>query len=249
MRQSRRLVLYPVLLLLSWSLFATAAGNLSTLAIPNEGTASLTHYDLPPTAIAACGCSNTSSEYPTAALNQAAYGSTVSSGPACGLCFNLSIVSAWQTTPPFVLPEDNQTSIVVKITDKCPSDQWCNATETKPNKAGQFFHFDLASPSASVPLSWFPALNVTLYGYSDPGAWLIKFSKVSCESWAGYNVTNSSIADPSLGGDSGCCPLDPGFTEDVCPATSLRVSGATKLASSLSLFNLAVVAVVFIVAL
>jgi hypothetical protein len=130
--------LYPVLVLLSRSLFATASGNLSTLAIPNEGTASLTHYDLPPTAIAACGCSSTSSEYPTAALNQAAYGSTIScklssaqkarrgprsplpfsqaAGPACGLCFNLSIVSAWQTTPPYTLPEENQTSIVVKIT-------------------------------------------------------------------------------------------------------------------------------------
>lgn len=81
MRQSSRLVLYPVLLLFSWSLSATASTNLSTLAIPSEGTASLTHYDLPPTAIAACGCSNTSSEYPTAALNQAAYGSTISCTP------------------------------------------------------------------------------------------------------------------------------------------------------------------------
>lgn len=54
-----------------------------------------------------------------------------------------------------------------------------------------FFHFDLASPSASVPLSWFPTPPES-YGYTDFGAWLIDFELVSCESWLGFNATNVS---------------------------------------------------------
>lgn len=70
----------PCILLLAAVITSVGARNLSTLSIPGDGRASLTHYDLPSTAIAACGCSPTSSEYPTAALNQAAFGSTISCG-------------------------------------------------------------------------------------------------------------------------------------------------------------------------
>lgn len=56
------------------------------------------------------------------------------------------------------------------------------------------YHFDLASPSASIPLSFFPTPPVS-YGYNDFGAWLAEFEVVSCENWAGYNVTNVGPID------------------------------------------------------
>lgn len=63
-----------------------------------------------------CGCGGNSSYYPTAALSSAAYGSSISSGPGCGQCFNVSLVSAFIATPPFVILPADQPWVVVKIT-------------------------------------------------------------------------------------------------------------------------------------
>ncbi|KAM0787567.1 hypothetical protein ACM66B_003637 [Microbotryomycetes sp. NB124-2] len=64
------------------------AGNLSTIPLPpindspasgdDLSTASFTRYDLPLNTTVACGCDSTSSLYPVAAINQAVYGSTIS---------------------------------------------------------------------------------------------------------------------------------------------------------------------------
>lgn len=47
---------------------------------PPSGSATLTHYDLPRDYVAACGCTPTSTHYPTAALSQMAYGSSAAYG-------------------------------------------------------------------------------------------------------------------------------------------------------------------------
>jgi len=78
----------------------------------------MTHYTLPTGFIAACGCTPNSTYYPTAALNQMAYGSSTSYGPACGQCFKLTLVDAFTANPPFYPNTTN--SVVVKITDLCP---------------------------------------------------------------------------------------------------------------------------------
>lgn len=141
-------------------------------------TASLTHYDLPqgvvtsyvsplpPTLIRArCGCTAGASAYPTAALSNGAYGSSYFSGPACGQCFNLTLQHTLLNTPQFNITPSSlyRPFVVVKITDLCPAPRlfdpgntWCGATSNQPNKAGEFIHFDLASPSPSIPLSFFP---------------------------------------------------------------------------------------------
>jgi hypothetical protein len=58
-----------------------------------------------------------------------------------------------------------------------------------PIASGFFLHFDLSSPSPSVPLSFFP-VNAS-YGYSDFGSWIVDFERVSCERWAGWG--NQSV--------------------------------------------------------
>ncbi len=45
-----------------------------------DGLATLTHYTLPKDYIASCGCTPSSTHYPTAALSQMAYGSSNSYG-------------------------------------------------------------------------------------------------------------------------------------------------------------------------
>ncbi|KAM0750449.1 hypothetical protein T439DRAFT_252844 [Meredithblackwellia eburnea MCA 4105] len=219
------------------SLVNAKQSTLSTIPTPLSGNASLTHYDLPLGGyVASCGCGGNSSYYPTAALSQGAYGSTTSSGPGCGQCFNLTLNSAYKATPPFNIPVEQRPWIVVKITDSCPKPPlydpgrtWCGATRDKTNMAGTFFHFDLSSPSPSIPLSWFPTPNETTYGYSDFGVWLIEFSSVSCSNWAGYQNDTASIVDPSLEGvgSTACCPTDPLTTNQICPATSLKVGDAS----------------------
>lgn len=215
------------------------ASDIYTIPIPASGSASLTHYDLPLGGyVAACGCGGNSSYYPTAALSQAAYGSSSSSGPGCGQCFNLTLQAAFQATPPFNFTGDESEapSIVVKITDECPAPvlydpdkTWCGATEEQKNQAGQYFHFDLSSPSPSIPLSFFPQSPT----YGDYGAWLITFESVSCKFWAGYQNDTASIVDPSLGGSTGCCPMDPLFTNSTCLATSLKAAGTRRAGFSL----------------
>ena len=50
---------------------------------PNNGEATMTHYDLPKDYIASCGCVGGSTKYPTAALSQMAYGSSAAYGEQC----------------------------------------------------------------------------------------------------------------------------------------------------------------------
>lgn len=66
-----------------------------------------------------CGCSTGASYYPTAALSQAAYGSSVASGPACGMCFNLTLRETFGAVPTWTLSEEQQVSVVVKIVVSC----------------------------------------------------------------------------------------------------------------------------------
>ena len=121
------------------------------ISYPSSGLASLTHYQLPSGYIAACGCVPGSTNYPTAALSQMAYGSSTSYGtvfyswlassashllplgPACGKCFQLTLLNPVIATPPF--KPDVTKSIVVKITDLCPFAKGglCGATAQTPN--------------------------------------------------------------------------------------------------------------------
>ena len=100
---------------------------------PPDGYATMTHYTMPSDYIASCGCTSQSSLYPTAALSQMAYGSSSSYGPACGYCFNLTLVNTFLSDPPFYPSE--RKCVVVKVTDLCPlsKDGWCDATTTKKN--------------------------------------------------------------------------------------------------------------------
>jgi hypothetical protein len=137
---------------LTWSL-AVAASDSSWINYPPNGFATMTHYGLPLGDIAACGCAPDSTYYPTAALNQMAYGivylsslirahsemtephagSSVAFGPACGICFNLTLLNTFLSDPPFY-PNVTK-SVVIKVTDLCPLSKngWCSATKNKPN--------------------------------------------------------------------------------------------------------------------
>lgn len=100
---------------------------------PDSGTATMTHYTLPKGDIASCGCTGTSTHYPTAALNQMAFGSNTTYGPACGRCFKLTLLNTFLSNPPFY-PTVTK-SVVVKVTDLCPlsTTGWCNGTASGPN--------------------------------------------------------------------------------------------------------------------
>jgi hypothetical protein len=56
-------------------------------------------------------------------------------------------------------------------------------------------HFDISSPSPSVPASFFPT-NESYYGYDDFGSWYVDYEEVSCERWAGWD--NSTVRSSSL---------------------------------------------------
>jgi hypothetical protein len=100
---------------------------------PNSGVATMTHYTLPEDYIASCGCTARSTHYPTAALNQMAFGSSTGYGPACGRCFKLTLLNTFLSDPPFY-PTATK-SVVVKVTDLCPLSKtgWCNGTVSGPN--------------------------------------------------------------------------------------------------------------------
>ncbi|KAG9316281.1 RlpA-like double-psi beta-barrel-protein domain-containing protein-containing protein [Chiua virens] len=188
---------------------------------PPSGHATMTHYTLPLGFIAACGCTPNSTYYPTAALSQMAYGSSTSYGPACGQCFNLTLLDAFTANPPFYPNSTN--SVVVKISDLCPlsSKGWCNATTSGPNAGGAYLNFDLAWPSTSIPNSFFPS-DAALYGMPllDFGVWNISYQSVSCQEWEGYQNQSAlgSVADL---GYTSCCPNDPTESSDgVCPSYS-----------------------------
>ena len=103
------------------------------LQYPDSGVATLTHYTLPEDWITACGCTARSTHYPTAALNQMAFGSSTNYGPACGRCFKLTLLNTFLSNPPFY--PTVKKSVVVKLTDLCPLSKsgWCNATVNGPN--------------------------------------------------------------------------------------------------------------------
>ncbi|KAF8441618.1 RlpA-like double-psi beta-barrel-protein domain-containing protein-containing protein [Boletus edulis BED1] len=174
---------------------------------PPSGHATMTHYSLPTGFIAACGCTPNSTYYPTAALSQMAYGSSTSYGPACGQCFELTLLDAFTANPRFY-PNTTQ-SVVVKITDLCPLSKsgWCNATSSGPNAGGGYLNFDLAWPSTSIPNSFFPS-DATLYGFTDFGVWNVSYQSVSCQEWQGYTNQTAlgSVADL---GYTSCCPNNP----------------------------------------
>jgi len=187
---------------------------------PPDGYATMTHYYIPQGFVAACGCTGDSTDYPTAALNQMAYGSSMSYiGPACGWCFNLTLLDAFTANPRYYPNVTN--SVVVKVTDLCPlsGSGWCNATTSGPNAGGNYLNFDLAWPSSSIPNDFFPS-DPALYGYSDFGVWNISYQTVSCENWEGWNHGSAlgSVADL---GYSACCPDNPtGSSNNTCPSYS-----------------------------
>ncbi|EGG10672.1 uncharacterized protein MELLADRAFT_76883 [Melampsora larici-populina 98AG31] len=193
-------------------------------SMPPTGLASLTHYDLPLNYLAACGCSTVATNYPTAAISSLAYSDkssyTLGAGPGCGRCFKITLISACQASPPFVLADRHDKpipSVVVKIVDKCPSPMYCAATESKTNSVGYTIHFDLALPSPALNLSFFPS-DAALYGYEDFGVWNVKYESISCEHWAGWKNESALGTDPNYpASNSLCCPYNPAFTSEVCP--------------------------------
>ncbi|KAF8514234.1 RlpA-like double-psi beta-barrel-protein domain-containing protein-containing protein [Hysterangium stoloniferum] len=191
-----------------------------TFQYPATGLATMTHYELPVDFVAACGCTGSSTHYPTAALSELAYGSTTSYGPGCGRCFKLTLINTFLSNPPFFPPTGK--SLVVKITDLCPGSTWCGATPKKPNPSGYFLNFDLAYPSAAIPSDFFPS-NLSFYGYTDFGVWNISYAAIPCqEEWGGANNPAALGSVPSLA-DGACCPADP-FTNPntTCPSYSLQ---------------------------
>ncbi|KAG1900762.1 RlpA-like double-psi beta-barrel-protein domain-containing protein-containing protein [Suillus fuscotomentosus] len=186
----------------------------------SDGYATMTHYSLPENFIAACGCTSTSTDYPTAAMNQMAYGSSTSYGPACGQCFNLTLLNSFLSNPPFY-PNVTK-SVVIKVTDLCPLSHsgWCNATTHGPNAGSHYLNFDLAWPSSSIPNDFFPS-NEPLYGYTDFGVWNISYQSVSCTNWKGWNNAAALGSVVNLG-YSACCPNNPAVshTNDTCPSYS-----------------------------
>ena len=56
-----------------------------------------------------------------------------SQGPACGKCFNLTLLNPVIATPPFYPSVVKH--IVVKVTDLCPLSKtgYCSGTNAKPN--------------------------------------------------------------------------------------------------------------------
>jgi len=201
-------------------LFAPFVYATQWIQYPANGFATMTHYTLPEDYIASCGCAGQSTHFPTAALNQMAFGSSTSYGPACGRCFNLTLLNTFLSNPPFY-PTVTK-SLVVKVTDLCPLSKsgWCNATVSGPNAAGNYLNFDLAFPSSSIPSNFFPS-NATLYGYTDFGVWNISYRSIACEShWSGSKNAAALGSVPSLK-DSACCPADPtGNANDTCPSYS-----------------------------
>ncbi|KAJ7076333.1 RlpA-like double-psi beta-barrel-protein domain-containing protein-containing protein [Mycena belliarum] len=188
---------------------------------PADGTATMTHYTIPDGFVAACGCNGDSTKYPTAAMSQMAYGSSNAFGPACGKCFNLTLLNSYTGSPPF-LPSVVK-SIVIKVTDLCPLSEagWCSGTKTKKNPSGQFINFDLAYPSRAIPDDFFPS-NESYYGYKDFGVWNITYQTVDClKHWAGGRTPAALGSVTNLGNESVCCPANPtGNLNDTCPSYS-----------------------------
>ncbi|KZO98859.1 hypothetical protein CALVIDRAFT_534946 [Calocera viscosa TUFC12733] len=174
--------------------------------MPASGLASMSHYDLPTGYVGSCGCvGDSSGNYPTAALNQLAYGSAYVYGPGCGRCFNLTLLDTWTSTPPFY--PATHPSVVIKVTDLCPGySAHCQATAFQPNEFGFYVHFDLAYPSLAIPDDSFFPSNVTKYGYTDFGLWNITYQSIPCiPNWPGSSNPEAMGSVPNMG--SRCAPL------------------------------------------
>ncbi|KAJ7446227.1 RlpA-like double-psi beta-barrel-protein domain-containing protein-containing protein [Mycena galericulata] len=211
------------LFLLLCFVFQVQASNDSDSAwivYPPDGTATMTHYTIPSGFIAACGCTGDST-YPTAAMSQMAYGSSDAFGPACGRCFNITLLNSYTSDPPFF--PDVIKHIVIKVTDLCPlsQDGWCDGTQTKKNPGGQYINFDLAYPSPAIPDDFFPS-NASYYGYTDFGVWNVSYQTVSCiPNWAGAHNAAALGSVTNMGNESVCCPANPtGNPNDTCPSYS-----------------------------
>ncbi|KAE9411283.1 hypothetical protein BT96DRAFT_961244 [Gymnopus androsaceus JB14] len=208
--------LWVIFLLLFGQVLATSS---PWIQYPSFGYATLTHYSLPLDFVASCGCTGESTHYPTAALSQMAYGSSTAYGPACGKCFNLTLLNTFLSTPPWY-PAENP-NIVVKVTDLCPLSTagFCNATTSGPNSGGHYLNFDLAYPSTSISNNFFPT-NESYYGYSDFGVWNISYESIDCNDWEGWNNAGAlgSVADQSA--ESVCCPASPDNSSNTCPSYS-----------------------------
>ncbi|TFK23961.1 hypothetical protein FA15DRAFT_705036 [Coprinopsis marcescibilis] len=214
------------------------ASDAQWIDYPSEGIATLTHYTLPRGYVASCGCTPETTDYPTAALSQMAYGSSQSFGPACGKCFRLTLSNPLVSTPPFI--PDTTPSVVVKITDLCPlsQDGWCSGTEQRTNSAGAQLNFDLAYPSIAIPDDFFPS-NEALYGYKDFGVWNITYSVVPClQTWNGRG-NQKALGSVNALGPSGCCPADPSSPADTCPSFSDQngIPPDTRVAAAMSLLT------------
>jgi len=220
-------VLYFQLLI---AFLAVSTSTSQWIDYPPDGFATMTHYDLPLDYVASCGCTPSSTHYPTAALSQMAFGSSKAFGPGCGQCFNLTLLNTFLSKPPFY-PNVTK-SVVVKVTDLCPIvSDWCTATQKKPNQAGNFLNFDLAWPSTSIPNDFFPS-NQSLYGYTDFGVWNVSYSSVSCNTqWEGGSDEAAQGAVTNMG-TSVCCPADPfSIPNSTCGSFS-DIQGIPPTASS-----------------
>ncbi|KAF9058806.1 RlpA-like double-psi beta-barrel-protein domain-containing protein-containing protein [Rhodocollybia butyracea] len=184
-----------------------------------QGFASMTTYTLPQGFVASCGCTGDSTNFPTAALNQMAYGSSTAYGPACGMCFNLTLLNTFLSVPPFNPPV--HPSVIVKVTDLCPLSKtgWCNATTSGPNGAGHDLNFDLAFPSTSIPSNFFPS-NASFYGYTDFGVWNISYQSVSCTNWGGWKDAAALGSVANQGPESVCCAANPTNSSNTCTSYS-----------------------------
>jgi len=200
-------------------LFSVQAFASDWIDYANNGFASLSHYTIALGDVAACGCTGESTHYPTAALSQMAYGSSRAYGPACGKCFNLTLLNTFLSVPPFYPAQKN--SVVVKVTDLCPlsTTGWCNATTSGPNAAGHYLNFDLAYPSTSIPTSFFPS-NASYYGYTDFGVWNISYQSVSCTNWEGWNDAAALGSVSTQGPESVCCAANPTNSSNTCTSYS-----------------------------
>ncbi|KAF5393393.1 hypothetical protein D9757_000733 [Collybiopsis confluens] len=205
----------------SWIISFILFGHASAqwISYSDNGIASMTHYTLPESWVAACGCTASSDSFPTAALSQMAYGSSTAYGPACGRCFNLTLLNTFLSVPPFYPAESK--SIIVKVTDLCPlsTTGWCNATTKGPNAAGHYLNFDLAYPSNSISSNFFPS-NASYYGYTDFGVWNISYQSVSCSNWEGWNDAAALGSISSQGPESVCCAANPTNSSNTCTSYS-----------------------------
>ncbi|KAK4056926.1 hypothetical protein OIO90_002176 [Microbotryomycetes sp. JL221] len=103
---------------------------------PSQLSASVTRYDLPLNVTVACGCNSTSSLFPVAAINQGAYGSTISAG----MTYHFDLASPspgipasfWPRPPPSYGYDDFVDSRLGEDAGCCPVDPGFDGNATCP---------------------------------------------------------------------------------------------------------------------